>query len=148
MSRVTEATLQDIPQLCELLALLFTQEADFQPDESKQSKGLRQIIEHPDIGRILILQEGDNVIGMVNLLFTVSTALGGKVATLEDMIVHPAHRDGGAGSILLQNAIALAKSYGCLRITLLTDKTNERAVRFYERHGFALSKMIPLRLLL
>jgi GNAT superfamily N-acetyltransferase len=46
----------------------------------------------------------------------------------------------------LKAAIDLAKREGCLRITLLTDRANDPAIRFYQRQGFALSSMIPLRL--
>jgi GNAT superfamily N-acetyltransferase len=145
---ITEATKDDMNGLCELLEVLFAQEAEFRPDRTLQSTGLQQIIDFPDRGRILVLREGSLVIGMVNVLFTVSTALGGRVALLEDMIVHPVYRDSGAGSELLQAAIHLARSFGCRRITLLTDRTNESAQRFYERQGFNLSEMVPMRLLL
>jgi len=144
--KITEATKDDIVGLCELLALLFAQEAEFRPDRSLQTTALQQIIDFPECGRVLVLREGDSLIGMVNLLFTISTALGGRVALLEDMIVHPEYRGCGAGSELLQAAINLAKSYGCRRITLLTDQTNEAAQRFYERHGFNISEMVPMRL--
>jgi GNAT superfamily N-acetyltransferase len=83
---------------------------------------------------------------MVNLLFTVSTALGGRVAILEDMIVHPDHRGGGAGSKLLQGGIAFARSVGCRRLTLLVDRANGAAQRFYARHGLAPSEMLTMRL--
>lgn len=148
MHTITPATFADIPQLCELLAILFNQEADFQPDANKQSAALRQIIEHPEIARILVLRKGDDIIGMVNLLFTISTACGGKVALLEDMIVHPLRRGNKLGSKLLQSAIVLARREGCLRITLLTDRANDSAIRFYQRHGFGMSEMMALRLAL
>ena len=146
MLRIEEGTLDDIPQLCDLLAILFTQEAEFQPDITKQSAGLRQIIEQPEVGRILVLREGYALIGMVNLLYTISTACGGRAGILEDMIIHADRRGGGAGSALLQGAIAFAQAKGCSRITLLTDRTNDPAIRFYKRHGFVLSEMVPLRL--
>lgn len=145
---VNTATKEDIPGLCELLGLLFAQEAEFQPDRSVQSAGLQKIINSPEHGQILVLRKNGFLIGMVNLLFTVSTALGGRVAILEDMVVHPDYRGSGAGSKLLQAAIDFAKSANCLRITLLTDRTNESAQRFYERRGFNLSGMVPMRLLL
>lgn len=144
----TPATNNDIPQLCGLLALLFDQEAEFRPDRELQAEGLRQIIEFPERGKILVLRNGPLIIGMVSLLFTVSTALGGRVAILEDMVVLPEFRSMGAGSRLLNEAIALAKSQGCLRITLLTDRVNGAAMMFYQRHGFILSEMVPMRLLL
>ena len=145
---VSIATLDDVPQLCELLELLFSQEAEFQADRAVQSVGLRQIIEGPERGQILVLRDGSSLVGMVNLLFTISTALGGRVGILEDMVVQPSLRGRGAGSVLLQGAINAAQSAGCLRLTLLTDHTNEAAQRFYQRHGFVLSDMIPLRLML
>lgn len=148
MQSITPATPEDIPSLCALLAILFAQEADFQPDSHKQSAGLRQIIEHQETGCILALREGNEIIGMVNLLYTVSTACGGKVALLEDMIINPASRGDGLGGRLLEAAIELAQREGCLRITLLTDRANYAAIRFYQKHGFGISEMLPLRLAL
>jgi GNAT superfamily N-acetyltransferase len=148
MTKVEEAALEDIPQLCALLTVLFTQEADFSPDEGRQREGLRRIIADPDAGRILVLRDGTGIVAMVNLLFSISTARGGRVAILEDMVVRPQARGKGAGSQLLRAAIAFAQAQGCSRITLLTDRSNEAAMRFYRRHGFADSAMTPMRLLL
>lgn len=144
--QITPANLSDIPALCELLELLFTQEADFKPDRETQSRGLARIISSPELGLIVVARQGIRVVGMVNLLYTVSTALGDRVALLEDMVVSPNARGSGVGSRLLENAIQLARVNGCKRITLLTDRDNEAAQRFYQRHGFGLSAMIPLRL--
>jgi GNAT superfamily N-acetyltransferase len=145
---ITCATNDDIPQLCELLNLLFSQEAEFRPDRRLQAAGLRQIIDFPERGQILVLRDGASIIGVVNLLFTVSTALGGRVAILEDMVIRPQYRGSGAGHRLLEAAIGVVKSSGCRRITLLTDATNESAQRFYGRHGFSISEMVPMRLVL
>ena len=125
---------------------LFTQEADFKPDGGRQERALRLIIEQPGVGRIYCAREGGRVVGMVSLLFTISTAEGGRAAWLEDMIVHPNCRGRGIGGRLLSHAIDGAKTVGCSRITLLTDSTNTSAMRFYERAGFARSQMVPFRL--
>ncbi len=143
---VREAAITDIPQLCELLAILFTQEADFKADARKQARGLRLLLEQPKVGRVYCATEGKRVIGMVSILFTVSTAEGSRAAWLEDMVVHPTRRGQQVGWRLLQEAIRGARSAGCRRITLLTDATNKPATRFYKRAGFARSRMIPFRL--
>jgi ribosomal protein S18 acetylase RimI-like enzyme len=148
VNTIENAILDDMPQLCELLTLLFQQETDFEPDMEKQYRGLRWIIERPEVGGILVLREGPTVLGMVNVLYTVSTACGGRVAIVEDMIVRPGHRNRGLGSLMIRKAIEFARASGCLRITLLTDRTNDSAIRFYQRHGFTSSQMLPLRLLL
>jgi hypothetical protein len=71
MPRFTSATLDDIPALCALLSQLFTQEAEFKPDEAAQRRGLSAIIEHPGVGVILVAREGPDIVARVNLLFTV-----------------------------------------------------------------------------
>lgn len=143
---IRQASSTDIPQLCVLLNSLFTQEAEFSPDTERQAIGLGAIIEGDGIGDILVAVEADEIIGMVNLLYTISTALGSRVAILEDMIIAPAFRGLGMGSLLLEQAIDFAKNKGCKRITLLTDSDNERAQQFYQKHGFELSSMNAYRL--
>jgi GNAT superfamily N-acetyltransferase len=148
MAQIATATLEDIPQLCGLLSILFAQEVEFAPESARQVAGLRQIIEHPESGRILVLREGGILLGMANLLFTVSTARGGRVAILDDFVVRPERRGQGAGSALLKAARALAEAEDCSRISLQTDASNDAAMRLYRRHGFAQSTMVPFRLLI
>ena len=145
---VNAATLDDIPALSALLSLLFAQEAEFRPDPVAQQRGLAAIINDPAVGAILVARDGGSMLGMVNLLFTVSTALGARVALLEDMVVATRARNRGVGSELLRAAIACARGRGCRRITLLTDADNVRAQAFYRTEGFEMSSMVPLRLAL
>lgn len=145
---VEQATLEDLPQLTDLLVDLFTIESDFQPDRAKQMRGLRLILEEPSRGRVFVLRHNGTILAMINLLVTVSTAEGGFVIMLEDFIVHRDHRHHGYGDRLLQYAVDYAREKSFLRITLLTDRLNEEAQRFFKRHGFFESRMLPLRLLL
>ena len=142
---ITTAISSDIPQLCLLLDSLFAQEAEFKPDHQAQTRGLSAIIDNTDIGDILVAHETGQIIGMINLLYTISTALGERVAILEDMVIADSHRDRGVGSKLLDYALEFAKAQGCQRVTLLTDHDNTGAQRFYERHGFERSTMVPFR---
>ena len=145
---VRRATSQDVAQLSSLLSLLFAQEADFTPDPARQTRALHLILAKPETGLVYCATKGDSIVGMVSILFTVSTAEGGRVAWLEDMIVHPDMRGHGIGERLLQAAVRGALDADCSRITLLTDATNDAAQRLYSRVGFVRSGMVPLRLML
>jgi AraC family transcriptional regulator of adaptative response/methylated-DNA-[protein]-cysteine methyltransferase len=142
------ATLSDVPALCALLSQLFAQEQEFTPDLSAQQAGLQLILQQPDTGCILVARQHGEVIAMVSLLFTISTALGGRVALLEDMVVDQRFRGQHIGSQLLAYAIEHARAQQVRRITLLTDHDNHSAQHFYRQHGFQPSSMQAWRLLL
>ena len=147
-TRIEPATVEDLPELAELLHELFTKESDFRPDQTKQLRGLKLIIEQPNKGRIFVLRSYGKLLGMINLLFTISTAEGGAVIILEDLIVMQDHRSQGLGAQLLGYAIEFAKQKDFQRITLLTDRLDEPAKHFFHRHGFHESGMVPMRWLL
>jgi GNAT superfamily N-acetyltransferase len=142
---IEPATIDDLPQLADLLFDLFSHETDFIPNRDKQIRGLRLILEQPSRGRIFVLRSETRIIGMINLLITISTAEGGFVLILEDLIVHKDHRGQGYGSRLLEHALGYARAKDFLRITLLTDKQESRPREFYEQHGFRQSGMVPMR---
>lgn len=145
---IQPATEQDLDELSGLLGELFTEESDFRPNREKQLRGLRLIFEQPNRGRVFVLRQSNVIVGMINLLFTVSTAEGGFVILLEDLVVHETCRDKGFGGQLLRHAIEFARQKGFLRITLLTDRPEIRSQNFFRRHGFYESPMMPMRLLL
>ena len=74
------AVAKELPQLVELLGILFAQEAEFTPDAEKQKKGLEAILADPKVGKVYVARENKKILGMATLLFTVSTAEGGKAA--------------------------------------------------------------------
>jgi hypothetical protein len=92
MLTVSKAGKKDIEEMCLLLQELFTLEKDFTPDWDKQRRGLEFILENPRYGILLLLKKGEEILGMANLLITVSTAAGGKVILLEDFIIKKSAR--------------------------------------------------------
>src|SRR5436189_3373143 len=143
---IEPATEADLDELSELVGELFAQESDFRPDKDRQLRGLRLIFEQPSRGRVFVLRCDGAIVGMINLLFTISTAEGGFVMLLEDLVVHKKYQDKGYGSKLLQYAIDFAKQKNFLRITLLTDSPENVAQEFFRRPGLVESSMIPMRL--
>jgi GNAT superfamily N-acetyltransferase len=139
------AILSDVADLCKLLDLLFEQEVEFKPHLKSQIIGLELIINNPNTGTIIVARDNGELIGMVNILYTVSTALGARVGMLEDMVVSKSARGCGVGSKLIEFALEYAVEQGCKRMTLLTDHDNDAAHRFYLKHGFSRSSMVVFR---
>ncbi len=146
--RIEPATIEDLPELTDLVFTLLSTEADFRPNAETQRHGLQLILEQPSRGRIFVLRNDHKVIGMVNLLFTISTAEGGFVLLMEDVIIHPEHRGQGHGTRMVAYVKQFAAKKDFKRITLLTDRVSEHSQRFFAKNGFVLSHMVPMRLML
>ena len=106
---------------------------------------MRLILENPQYGKIFVVRREGKAVGMVNLLHTISLCHGGRVLMLEDMIVCRDCRNQGIATALLAHAISYARSLRAAQITLFTDATNLRAIRFYQKLGFARSGAAPMR---
>ena len=144
--KLEAASAKDLPQMVELLGQLFAQEAEFTPDARKQEIALKMILADAKVGRLFVAREGSKVVAMASLLYTVSTAEGGRAALFEDLVVRPDYRKQGIGAQLLEYVIAQARADGLLRLTLLTDMQNEDAQVLYRKLGFVGSPMKPMRL--
>jgi ribosomal protein S18 acetylase RimI-like enzyme len=140
------AKASDLPRLVQLLGILFESEAEFSANAEKQRAALQAILADPAKGRVFVAREGREVVAMASLLYTISTAEGGKAALFEDLVTAPEHRKRGIGEALLKHVVAQARAEGVLRVTLLTDMQNERAQAMYRRAGFVGSPMKPMRL--
>ncbi len=135
----------DLPQMAVLLEELFTLESDFHPDRDKQLQGLTLILENPACGQLFVLRDGAQIVGMANALITVSTAEGGRVLLLEDVIVRSEYRGRGFGRQLVNHVLDWAREQKMTRVTLLADCDNRAALNFYGKLGFEPSHMAVLR---
>jgi GNAT superfamily N-acetyltransferase len=144
-AQIDFATAADLPAMADLLYELFTLESDFKPERDKQLRGLKLILDTPQIGRLFVMRVDGRVVGMANALITVSTAQGAPVLLLEDVIVSRATRGGGLGRRLVEHVCDWARTQGMTRVTLLADKDNAPALAFYDRLGFESSAMVVRR---
>lgn len=143
--RVRSARIEDLEPLVALLGVLFDQEDEFVVEPAFQRDGLRALLSAPGRVGVLVAERDGRVLGMVSVQVVISTAWGGPVGILEDLVVEPSARGEGIGSMLLLGAFDQARHLDCRRLTLLTDAGNLAAQDLYQRHGFSPSTMIPMR---
>ena len=143
------ANAADLDAMADLLHELFTLESDFRPERAKQFAALRWLLDHPAHGRLFVVRDEvrdkARVVGMANALISVSTAEGGPVLLLEDLILAASHRGRGLGRRLVEHVLGWAETEGLSRVTLLADRNNRAALAFYQRLGFEESAMVVRR---
>jgi GNAT superfamily N-acetyltransferase len=143
------ASQPDIADLVRLLTVLFSIEADFQPDITKQKIGLVLLIENPQTATIQVAKDASGkVVGMVSAQLVISTAQGAKSAWVEDMVIESAYRGQGIGKQLLQNALDWAKNKGARRAQLLVDIENTEALGYYRHLNWESTQLQARRIFL
>lgn len=142
---VRTATYRDIPEMVALLGELFAIEADFRSDPDLQHQGLALMLQDPASRRILVATNGKKVVGLCSLQILVSTAKGGLVGLVEDVVVATGWRGRGVGGMLMRTLEALAEEMGLLRLQLLADTNNVSAFIFYRSQGWNVTQLICLR---
>lgn len=141
---IRDARADDISAMARLLAQLFAIESDFVFREQAQKDGLFLLLHQAAC--LLVADEDGVVVGMVSVQPLISTAEGGMVGLLEDLVVDEAWREKGIGSLLLRAALDWAREQGLTRVQLLADRNNEAALQFYFRRSFQSTQLVCLRI--
>ena len=141
---VREARNKDIPALIGLLEELFSIEKDFFFDPEAQKRGIELLIRSDD-DRIFVAEIDKNVVGMCSVQILISTAKGGKVGLVEDVVVSKNYQGHGVGRTLMSKIDNYAKELGLSRLQLLADKNNHLAIGFYKNMGWGSTNLICLR---
>jgi ribosomal protein S18 acetylase RimI-like enzyme len=141
---IRDARADDISAMARLLGQLFAIESDFVFREQAQKDGLFLLLHQAAC--LLVADEDGVVVGMVSVQPLISTAQGGMVGLLEDLVVDEAWRGKGIGSQLLSAALDWAREQGLTRVQLLADRNNEAALQFYFRRSFQSTQLVCLRI--
>lgn len=141
---IRQATSLDVAQMVLLLQQLFIIEQDFIPDPEKQRRGLELLLESPQ-AHLFLAEQAGRIVGMLTVQILISTAEGGPVGLVEDVVVHQAHRGQGVGVAMLEHLRQWSVYKGLSRLQLLADRNNVRALDFYQRNGWTLTGLLGLR---
>jgi GNAT superfamily N-acetyltransferase len=143
-AHIRRARPADIDELVDLLRILFTIEADFDFDATRQRRGLALLLALNSA--IILVAEADNrVIGMCTGQLTISTAEGGLALLVEDVVVVEAWQGQGVGRKLMKALGKWARARNVERLQLLADRNNPAALEFYNKLGWQSTALICLR---
>jgi len=130
----------DIPALMRLKCLLAESEDSLHAVRASEADWLRDGF-GPGAGfTAFVAQDGQAgaIVGMATCSRRAVTGWDGPVIFLQDLIVEPAFRQHGVARALVARVAALACEIGSPIVELTVRADNERAQKFYQRHGFAL----------
>ncbi len=88
-----------------------------------------------DSGRLLVVKNGPQIVGMGFLYFTQLPT--GLIAELEDLVADRDYRLTGIGPAILKTAIETAEKFGAKHISLRTNPKRVEANKMYQAMGFS-----------
>lgn len=144
-----KALVADISPMCTLLSELFCIETDFSSDRRKQNRGLTLLLnETSGSSAVFVAEKNAEIVGMCSVQILISTAEGGPVGFIEDLVVKKDHRGMGIGTRLLSEITGWCRARNISRMQLLRDTDNLAARKFYLSDGWADTKLVCVRKLL
>lgn len=149
------ATEKDIPSLVECATALFAEDAGsrdpaINTDWPREYGPQRFATGLTDPARLILTADiqGESAVAyLTGSLASASAMTAFPIATLTAMWVRPDLRGSGAGTQLVDRFLSWAKESGAGRAEVTAYFANERARRFYTRHGFVDHSATAARLL-
>jgi ribosomal protein S18 acetylase RimI-like enzyme len=129
------ATAADLPRLVPLVRD-FWREERLPLDKVDVAAVLAALFDHPELGRVLVVERGDALLGYTVITFSFSLEHGGRDALVDELYVVAPERSQGLGTELIEAASAMLREHGVRRLHLEVDHDNPRAHSLYERLGF------------
>ncbi|HEX9058642.1 MAG TPA: GNAT family N-acetyltransferase [Clostridia bacterium] len=130
---IREADENDIPSVLKLLNNMDDEEGLSLEDALSV---WRKIASYPYY-KVMVLEDGNEITGTFSLIILDNLGHNGlNPAIVENVIVSPEKRGKGFGKAMMKFAMEKAKSMGCYKLMLSSNKKRIDAHRFYDSLGF------------
>ena len=105
------------------------------------------VLRHPEMLVLIAGTPGIGAAGLASLSYRPQLRLGGRIATIDELVVTDRARGVGVGRALLHRAVAEARGLGARRVELTTNRDRESYRRgFYVKNGLAETGSALMRL--
>lgn len=105
-------------------------------EEQRQRRLLLMLVEDANLGRLILFESGDELVGYMVLGFGFSLEFHGRDCFIDEFYVHPERRGHGIGRAAVEFAVATCSNLGIKAVHLEADHFNARGHEFYKRLDF------------
>jgi GNAT superfamily N-acetyltransferase len=138
VSVLTEATVEDVPEIASLLEELdrFYGGTQFEPMQTRIAQITKLLFGDPPAARVLLARVDGALAGLAAYSFLWPAAGVTASLYLKELYVSGAHRRAGIGRELMTRLVQIAAERGCSRLEWTTDRDNDLARHFYKTLHF------------
>jgi GNAT superfamily N-acetyltransferase len=106
--------------------------------------GLAVLLNDSSLGQAWLILHDLQPVGYVIFTYGFDIEFGGRLATITDLYLEPAHRRKGIGGKVLQQLEAFCGSIGLRGLELQVETDNAEARSLYKTFGFVPADRIPM----
>ncbi len=132
--------------ICKLMIQLYSEDPG--PKAMSMQKAMATLMhlsQKPDLGKVVVMEEGIEIIGYAILVNFWSNEYGGVVIHIDELFVTVPYRSKGIGTGFVQYVIATKmEEVVCLQLEVTPD--NQRAKKLYQRLGFKMKSNLAYEL--
>jgi GNAT superfamily N-acetyltransferase len=132
---VRNARPADLPRFVELLAEQLAGHS-LEPPRETLAAAVEALAASPALGRLLVAEHGDTIVGIAAMSWAFSLEHGGRSAWLDELYVRPVDRGRGIGTALVRACFEEASAAGAVAMDLEVEAGHEDVERLYDREGF------------
>ena len=141
------ASTEDVPLLVALMTEFYA-EAATPLDAARAAQAFAELLANDRLGKVWLIQAGDDDVGYVVVTFSYSLEFGGRNAFLDDLFIRAAFRGAGLGTAALAEVRNFCVGCGVRALQLETGRGNTAAHALYRRAGFVMTERQLLTLVL
>ena len=134
---IRKARSEEQGMLAELIQAMALESEGWQLDACTLAAGIRAVFERPERGTYWVLAEGTRLIGCTLITTEWSDWHNAAYWWMQSLYIRPESRGQGLLQALLKALEQEAQLSGVREIRLYVEKENARAIRAYEKSGFA-----------
>ncbi|MBA3441168.1 MAG: GNAT family N-acetyltransferase [Pyrinomonadaceae bacterium] len=105
-------------------------------DEQIAREALGKLLGDASLGRVWLIQYGEQPIGYVVLTFGFSLEFRGRNAIVDELYIRPGYREQGAGKRALAFVEHVCRALGIEALRLEVERANTNAQAVYRKFGF------------
>ncbi len=105
-------------------------------DEAAARQAMEKILQDHSLGRVWLINDGEQAIGYVVLTLGYSLEYHGRDAFIDEIYIRESHRSRGIGKQAIQFVEAVCRELGVQALHLEVERANTKAQAFYHKIGF------------
>ena len=127
---------EDYSEITDMIFALYQEDPEGKPiNHKKVEKTINELFEHPEKGKIIVIEHNAQIVGYAIIIFYWSNEYGGDILNIDELYIKPALRKQGIATQFLNQIFKIYREE-VSAFGLEVTPSNKRVLSYYKKLGF------------